>query len=80
MFSKLGLYVGPKIFVSSQWDYRFGGLKFVFLVILSEVRVQCLMVALYRQGSNTSLVHFRLHVVLLKIPMHNYFIFLEHTS
>jgi hypothetical protein len=46
MFSRIGLCVGPKIFISSQWDYRFGSLKLFFFVILSEARVQCLMVAI----------------------------------
>jgi len=31
--------------------------EFIFLVILSEVKNQC-AIAIYRQGSNTGLVHF----------------------
>jgi hypothetical protein len=57
MFSKVELCVGMNIFVSSWWDRWIWWSKFVFLVILSELIVQC-EIANYIQGSSTLFVHF----------------------
>jgi hypothetical protein len=46
-----------KIFFSGQWDCWIWCFEFVFLIILSELTFQCI-IAIYRQGSSTLLVHF----------------------
>jgi hypothetical protein len=58
MFRRIELGVGLKIFIfQATGIHGFGGLEFVFSVILSVLTIQC-AIAMHRQGSCTSLVHF----------------------
>jgi hypothetical protein len=52
--NKIVLCENLKLF-SSQWDYWIWWFEFVFLVILSKLRVQCVIL---ENGFNTLLVHF----------------------
>ncbi len=57
MFGGIELCVGLKIILWGQWDCPSYWSEFVFLVILSELMVQCVK-AISRQGSGTLLLHF----------------------
>jgi hypothetical protein len=58
MFNKIGLCVDLKIlffFLSGQWIWWFEFL--IFFSYLERTKCQCVII-IYRQGSNTLLVHF----------------------
>jgi hypothetical protein len=57
MFNKIGLCVDLRIFsfLSGQWIWWFE--FFFFLSYLERTKCQCVII-IYRQGSNTLLVHF----------------------
>ncbi len=43
MFSRIGLCVSLKIFLSGQWDCWIWCFEFIFIVILSELIIQCVI-------------------------------------
>jgi hypothetical protein len=66
IFSIIGLSVSLKFFLQVNGIVGFGGFEFVFLVLLSELWVQCeCVIVMYKHGSYTLLMHFVVSIVFI---------------